>query len=138
MTTISMMIHGCFAWLGRFFSRLTIMLRVTALWVILLPVCVSFLGAASNQAVLIANHDKFPVMVNGTKLAVFGGSTPDGMMDDTHCVMTKYTRLNLLADVFDFRDSIKSVGDLLIEFGGWLWGFAPFVWGFEVSRRLFR
>lgn len=77
-------------------------------------------------------------MVNDTKLAVFGGASVDGMMDDTHCVMTEDTHLNLLADVFDFHDSIMSIGDLLLDFGGWLWGFAPFVWCFEVTRRIFR
>lgn len=39
-------------------------LRKTALWILLLPVAIGGLGAASNQLVLIANHDKFPVMVN--------------------------------------------------------------------------
>jgi hypothetical protein len=39
-------------------------LRKTALWILLLPVAIIGVGAASNQLVLIANHDKFPVMVN--------------------------------------------------------------------------
>ena len=38
------------------------------LWILLAPFAVQGIGAASNQAVLIANHDKFPVMVNPVKL----------------------------------------------------------------------
>jgi hypothetical protein len=38
---------------------------------IYIPVFLILLGAASNQVVLIANHDKFPVMVNAKKLEMF-------------------------------------------------------------------
>ena len=43
-------------------------LRSSFLWVLLAPFAVQGIGAASNQAVLIANHDQFPVMVNPVKL----------------------------------------------------------------------
>ena len=33
-------------------------------WLVLLPLLLVLVGAASNQAVLIANHGKFPVMLN--------------------------------------------------------------------------
>ena len=136
-------------------------LRKTALWILMLPIAVGYLGALSNQVVLYANNDTFPVSVNPVKLQVFTGGhpvadptdpsggriivtggqivvLPDGtvMMDPTHCVMTKYTHLNLLADVFDFHDSIESIGDLLLELGGWSWTFAPYVWGFAVIQKL--
>ena len=43
-------------------------LRKTALWIVALPLLCFILGAASNQAVPIANHDKFPVMWNDYKI----------------------------------------------------------------------
>ena len=120
------------------------------LWVLLLPWACVGLGAASNQAVLIANHDKFPVMVNAIKLKgmlapkpkvsaePFGdldpGPTPeetkvdpDGMIDETHCVMTHYTHLNALADIFDLKEGIYSIGDFLIIRGSDLQDFCPYV-----------
>jgi Family of unknown function (DUF5317) len=113
-------------------------LRVTMLWIPLLPVMLAVAGAASNQAVLIANHDKFPVMLNDAKLPAMTdkGSAP-GMLDDTHCIMTPATHLNFMADVFDFGPGgINSIGDLLLEFGGWLLPFACLLWGAKVSMRL--
>lgn len=40
-------------------------------YIIAIPLLLTFMGAASNQAVLIANHDKFPVMINEEKLQKF-------------------------------------------------------------------
>src|SRR5271166_714269 len=101
-------------------------LRTTMLWILLLPVATIVTGAASNQAVLIANGDKFPVMVNPVKLDYFGKehandeakakpsphqeepkritrlvTLPDGtvMIDDVHCWMSKKTHLNFMADI---------------------------------------
>jgi len=95
--------------------------RASFLWPLLLPFALYFGGAASNQAVLIANHDKFPVMVNSQRLASFeqnSGKLVDGMIDDVHCVMTDQTHLNALADIFDFKDAgIYSIGDLMIMSG---------------------
>jgi hypothetical protein len=110
-------------------------LRVTLLWVLLLPPTATFLGAASNQLVLIANHDKFPVMLNETSRA---GFEPDanGMIDREHCVMTSETHLNFLADIFDFKDGLYSIGDLLLMLGEWLGAFCPFVWVALVIERL--
>ena len=128
-------------------------LRKTALWIVLVPWAIALGGAASNQLVLIVNHDSFPVAVNtyeenlmAAKAALewkeraedLGVTTslPAGMIDDTHCVMTSQTHLNFLADVFDFKDGIYSVGDGGIMLGTWLWTFAPVVWLFEVVRKL--
>ena len=130
-------------------------LRKTFLWVVLAPLAITWLGAGLNQVVLYANHDTFPVSINPVKLEVFtggelvkdptphleGGITitlPDGtvMLDPTHCVMTSKTHLNLLADVFDFHDEIESLGDLLINVGGWANGFAVYVWGALVIMSL--
>ena len=133
-------------------------LRKTALWILLSPLALGFLGAASNQLVLNVNNDTFPVrispvllakMVEGDtqKLAVSGAVIQgdvmvlaDGkiMLDKTHCVMTSKTHLNWLADVIDLHTETDSIGDLSLELGGWLWTFAPFVWGFEVIRRAAR
>ena len=45
--------------------------KVPYWYLIAIPLLMTFMGAASNQAVLIANHDKFPVMVNEEKLQKF-------------------------------------------------------------------
>ena len=123
-------------------------LRKTSLYILAVPVMLFMLGAASNQAVLWANHDKFPVMVNTLKervmvaqaqanykeLAAEAGidpTLPAGMIDDTHCVMTDKTRLNWLADVFDMKTAIYSIGDFSLMLGEWLFGFAPFLFAFD-------
>lgn len=140
-------------------SRFVSFFRATALWILLLPIASNFIGAASNQLVLWANNDTFPVKINLAKMQIMtdgeasinpdgtvtlkGGHVvilPDGttMLDPVHCLMTSKTHLNLLADNWDFHDSIESVGDLLLDFGGWSWNFAPFVWGAIVIGRLRR
>ncbi len=107
-------------------KKLLALARASLLWMLLLPYLMVFIGAASNQAVLIANHDQFPVMVNPVKLGDFVDSPEafdrllsTGMIDTVHCVMTPKTHLNALADVFDLG-SIYSVGDFLIEGGAGL------------------
>jgi hypothetical protein len=89
-------------------------LRRTFLWILLLPYALGYLGAASNQLVLVANHGKFPVMRNPVVEAL----TPNlqGMTDSVHCFMTDETHLNLLADIFNFKSAgIWSIGDLAME-----------------------
>lgn len=139
------------------FAKLLNLVRVSALWILLLPYGVYTLGAASNQAVLIANHDTFPVLVNDTKLADFRkpakvvslddilgppmrpqpSPVDDGMIDDVHCRMTSKTHLNFLADIFDLKsEGIYSIGDFLIMLSEWLSTFTFYVWGFSVIRKL--
>ena len=124
-------------------NRLHKLLRSSMLWILLLPYGIFGLGAASNQAVLIKNHDAFPVLVNPVKL---GEILPDGvailppgqsqMIDTVHETMTKYTHLNFHADVFDLG-SIYSIGDFTLYLGEWLMGFTPFVWGYAVIKKLY-
>ena len=143
------------------------MWRKTYLYVLALPLLLFFLGAASNQIVLIANHDTFPVNINEVKVDEMShpknpfnvlnlkpthttfqkdSEEPSGpivlsdgtvMLDDTHCVMSKKTHLNFLADEFDLG-SIYSVGDFMLMLGSWVWGFAPIVWGVLAFRKLNR
>lgn len=119
-------------------------LRSTALWILLLPYASIFLGAASNQLVLNANGDTFPVRVNAVKVHKYASEDaalgPDGTiyLDDTHVVMTSQTHLNWMADILDFHDGTYSVGDLLVEFGGWLQTFSIYVWIAVVCGRLRR
>ena len=89
-------------------------LRKTALWIVLAPLAITWTGAGLNQLVLNANHDTFPVEVNTLKEQIFVakataewqeeaaaakedgvniGMLPDGMIDDTHCIMTSKTHL---------------------------------------------
>jgi hypothetical protein len=133
-------------------------MRASCLSILIFPYIIFGLGVLSNQAVLWANHDKFPVMLNARKLdkimnqdaladieAIFGikpkapiakTADPDGMIDDVHCVMTSKTHLNALADVFDLG-SIYSIGDFTLYLGEWLMGFTPFVWGYAVIKKLY-
>lgn len=113
-------------------------LRKTMLWLVLLPTVLSFAGAASNQLVLYANNDKFPVMVNQRHLNSFveGGADAEGMMDDVHCVMTHQTHLNFLADIFDFHHSIQSIGDLLMHRSDEYGVFAYVIWATLACKKL--
>jgi|FreactTroBogLake_1042271.scaffolds.fasta_scaffold32245_1 hypothetical protein len=129
-------------------------LKKTSLYILAIPVLFTFLGAASNQLVLIANHDTFPVMVNDRKLAdmadhdkksveiKFNQPNPAEKQDDTvylddvHVEMTSHTHLNFLADVFDLKDGIYSIGDFLLMLGEWLSAFAPFLFVFDTTRKL--
>jgi hypothetical protein len=133
-------------------------LRKTLLWLLLAPYAVWGLGLASNQAVLIANHDKFPVMLNARKLnkilsmgeeseleAILGikakaplpAPDTDGMIDDVHCVMTTKTHLNALADVFDIG-SIYSIGDFMLGAGDASQPYCLFAWILLMSARAAR
>jgi len=134
--------------------------RRTCLYILVIPVLFTFLGALSNQIVLQANHDTFPVMISSAKLfehkhalAKIAESDSDadaveeatlrlveldhGFLDDTHIVMTDKTHLNFLADVFDFRrEGIESIGDLLLKLGEFTWTYAPFIFVFAVIGKL--
>lgn len=112
-------------------------LRTTALWLLLLPVTVGFTGAALNQAVMIANHDRFPVLVN-ERIAAKAHPDKYGMLDSEHCVLTDKTHLNALSDIFDMKDSYVSIGDLLIDAGSNTWDFFLFGWVFVVVNKLRR
>lgn len=127
-------------------------LRKTLLWMVLLPYAISWGGALSNQAVLWANNDTFPVRINLVKLLAwsdggkgikvippdFDPAHPDGavMLDTVHCLMTEHTHLNWLADNFDFHDSIESVGDLMIDLGNYSGNYMPLIWLVLVAAKL--
>ena len=106
----------------------------------------------------MANHDRFPVMWSSYKVAEYDlmlhkvamGKDKDaaeqaefdivaledqGYIDDVHCVMTSSTHLNALADVIDLGNTY-SIGDFSLMLGGWLLTFAPFVFLFDVIRKL--
>jgi len=139
-------------------NKLRRLFRNSCLWILLAPYAIFGLGVASNQAVLIANGDKFPVMLNARKLDKILNPTidadlekilgikivekpapkpdPDGMIDDTHCQMTSNTHLNALADVFDLG-SIYIIGDFTLYLGEWLMTWTPFVWGYAVIKKLY-
>ena len=139
-------------------GKLRKLLRTSCLSILLIPYGIFGLGVLSNQAVLWANGDKFPVMLNARKsdkilsqdqeqglLTILGikpkapiakTADPDGMIDDVHCVMTSKTHLNALADIFDL-DTVYSIGDFMLYLGQRLMGFTPFVWGYAVIKKLY-
>lgn len=97
--------------------------------VLLLPFLLGFLGAASNQLVIVSNHGCFPVLLNPAWVAHTAPDLTTGMLseDPVHCEMTPFTHLNFLADVFNFGGAIESIGDLLLDAGSAL---APYCFGF--------
>lgn len=110
-------------------------LRSTSLYILLIPTLFYVLGAAANQLVIVVNHDKFPVTINETIRARHNPGT-DGMLDDIHVVASDQTHLNLLGDIFDRGNAHESIGDFGIEFAEWMFVFAPFVYMFDVTRKL--
>lgn len=103
------------------------------LYILAIPFLLILLGAAANQAVVAANHDTFPVMVNDARLANDGINCANGkvcMIDQIHSVMTPSTHLNFLADWIDLQSAIYSPGDLLLMLGDFLLKYAPLVWAF--------
>jgi hypothetical protein len=134
-------------------------LRKTSLYLFAIPLLAWGLGAASNQAVIMSNHDRFPVMWNVYKVMQYDvklhnelkNKDPEivqeakldivaleegGFLDDLHCVMTSKTHLNFLADVFDLHEATYSIGDFLILAAEWFAPFAPFIFIFDVVRKL--
>lgn len=105
---------------------LTLLRRARA-WILAVPLTLSFIGAASNQAVIYANHDRFPVMLNSAKVTHYEPDA-DGMIDKVHSVMQPTDHLKFLADWIDLGDGMYSPGDLLLMLGDWLWTYAPLVW----------
>jgi hypothetical protein len=129
------------------------------LYILLAPSFVTFLGTASNQLVLFANSDQFPVMWNSYKVKSYkaylnrqadsddpgkaaeaqfdiDALVDQGYIDDTHCVMTSKTHLNLLADIIDFKTGTYSIGDELIYLGDWLGQFCFYVWAALLIRKI--
>lgn len=90
-----------------------------------------------NQAVIVANGGKFPVMVNERSAKYFGFEA-DGMSDIIHCRMTGETKLNFLADYINLRTAILSPGDLLLELADWLSKASGAVWGVLVLGDVMR
>lgn len=116
-------------------QQLMTYIRNTYLWLILLPLGLGALGIAGNQAVLVANHDKFPVMVSESRLRNIP-TDEYGMFDKVHCVMNGDTHLNALADWIDLGDATYSPGDLLIEDANALWHYLTVAWVCLTLRRL--
>jgi hypothetical protein len=128
--------------------------KVPYLYLIAVPMLLMFMGTASNQAVLIANGDRFPVMANEVRLAEFCNPSPidallaqkffpevsnactaTGMLDSTHEIMTPKTHLNFLADIFDMHTAIFSIGDFLLMLGEWAWDISVIAWLALVLRK---
>ena len=141
---------NCALWENTMFK----FLRKTALWILLAPWIVFGAGVTSNQLVLWANRDTFPVMVNDAKINLYQMEAQaaaeegdkdaqtalvlldHGYLDDTHVIMTPATHLNFLADVFDLKNATYSIGDFMLYAGEYLIPISPFVWATVVIGRL--
>jgi hypothetical protein len=135
-------------------------LKRTSLYLLAVPLLFTALGIASNQSVLWSNGQTFPVLINDKMLAVmleadevkamqqnnpdtWAKTMPATVMQNTiyldtvHVRMQKDSHFKALADIFYFKgDGIYSIGDFSLMLGDWLWAFAPFVFGFDVVRKL--
>lgn len=108
------------------------------LYILAIPAFCFLLGAGLNQVVMIANHDKFPVMVNQVRTRTEEnpqGLQPGDMIDSEHVVMQDSDHFKYLADIFDFG-SIYSVGDGFSELGEYGWSFLPLVWVYAICRKV--
>lgn len=136
-------------------------IRATYLWIFLLPVGLYVAGIGCNQAVLVANQDRFPVMWNTYKavkldqdiIKATQSKDPDkaedarfdlialeeyGYLDDTHILMSDKTKLNFLADWIDFRLATYSPGDMMIFASESLWDYFPFLWAVLICLKVYR
>lgn len=138
-------------------------LRKFPYWYLLaVPVLLIGLGAASNQAVLVANHGKFPVMLNDAQVSrfceddrdteqklikrdfsVLDSSVPDvacikggQFLDPVHSIMGKNSNLKALADVFNLGDGLYSIGDFGIMLGEFFSTFTFYMWIALTVRKL--
>jgi hypothetical protein len=137
--------------------------RKTSLYILAIPTLLFGLGFLSNQAVLKANNDTFPVMWNHNKCFQYrlsivkeasitdkeGNPTreaeqaqaalvafdEEGFIDDTHVVMSPQTHLNYLGDIFDLRTTY-SIGDFMLFAGEYGFGFMLPLFIFDVTRKL--
>lgn len=103
---------------------LSLLLFKAKLIILAIPLVITMTGAGLNQAVLISNGGKFPVMINEVWAAKIDGE----FLDDYHCRMTAQTHLNFLADYITFHVVVMSPGDLLIGLGETLAAYALTVW----------
>jgi hypothetical protein len=126
-------------------------LSTSKVYVLAVPLLLTLLGTGSNQLVLVANHDRFPVMWNDYKVTQYVLTLEEtmagrdqkaalqarfdkiallqqGFIDDTHVVMSRHTHLNFLADWLDFHSGTYSPGDMAIWLGSAITGYAYFLW----------
>lgn len=122
-------------------------------YLIVIPALLYGLGIASNQAVLISNHEKFPVMMNAVMIAkdcdssdykpeelepipevacIKGGE----MIDLKHSIMGPNSHLKVLSDIFLVGGRSLSIGDMLLDLGEWLFRFSSVLWLALTVRKL--
>ena len=119
-------------------------------YLIAIPALLFSLGIVSNQAVLVANHGKFPVMLSEgmhykychvapvelVEIPDISCAKGGQMLDETHSVMGPNSHLKALSDIIPIGSSIYSIGDGFITLGLWLLSFTPIAWLFLTMRKL--
>lgn len=114
-------------------------LRKFPYWYLLvIPALLFGLGLASNQLVLLANHGKFPVMMNELIYETFckaASGIPQNacgnggqFLDPVHSVMGPNSHLKFLADIFPIGDVSYSIGDVFLFLSELLFKFTPAMW----------
>jgi hypothetical protein len=108
------------------------------LYLLAAPTALFGVGAAMNQAAVIANGGAMPVQVND--YAAKNGFKVDevGFMDSRHMRMTSETKFNFLGDYINLGDEVLSLGDLLLYLSFYLSRFSFVVWGSLIAGDLLR
>jgi Family of unknown function (DUF5317) len=118
-------------------------------YLIAVPVLLFGLGMASNEAVFITNHGKFPVMMNEAQYSrnctaseETKGAPPSAcvnggqMLDYRHSIMGPNTHMKVLADIFPIAGFTYSIGDGFLAASEWLFSFTPYMWLILTIRKL--
>lgn len=121
-------------------------------YLIAIPLLMFSMGVASNQLVLVANHGKFPVMINEVTqeemctadVDIDPDSIPSNacdkggqFLDGTHSIMGPNSHLKILSDIFPLGGAVFSIGDAFIFLGEWLLSFTPAMWLALTIRKMF-
>jgi len=69
------------------------------------------------------------------EIAILETALKEGMIDDVHCFMTDKTRLNWLADIFNLRIAIFSVGDGMLNAAEAMQTYCLFAWILLMSAK---
>lgn len=145
-------------------SKMKYLCKIPYWQLLAVPLLFVFLGLASNQSVLIANHGKFPVMLNERQVATFCSresslenafkdkvkfsiintrasytdcSSGGQFIDNIHSIMGSNSHLKGMADIFSLGDAIYSIGDGFLFLGFWLLSFTQIAWAALTLRKIF-
>lgn len=89
---------------------------------LVVPICLYYLGALLNVSVMAINHGQMPVQIAASLI------TADFSLDDSHSVMTAASHLKFLCDWINLGVGIASPGDMLIWLSQYIMQPCAVVW----------